>query len=158
MLSNIRFSNYYQTSYQKKARRSAWSKCLLPLTLFSALALLSACQSQSQEEQVSEVAHERWQALIKGDFEAAYPYYTQAYRDTTPFEHFRHSVRGVGMWSDAEVLAVECETAEKRCEAKLKISVVTKMRGLDKPLKTSTVLDETWVYEGRFQGWKFVKK
>lgn len=158
MLSNIRFSKHYQRFYQKKARRGLWLKCLLPLTLLSALALLSACQSQSEEEQVSKVAYERWQALIKGDFEAAYPYYTKAYRETTPFEHFKHNVRGVGMWNDAEVLAVVCETSEKRCEAKLKISVVTKMRGLDKPLKTSTVLDETWVYEGRFQGWKFVKK
>lgn len=165
MLSTTHCSQYYQKytysyyKYKKKSvRLGVGLKILLVTALLFALSFLSACQSQNAEEQVAEAAQARWQALIQGDFESAYPYYTKAYQETTPFEHFKHSVRGVGMWNDADVLSVSCETAEKQCQAKLEISVVTKMRGLDKPFKTRTILEETWVYEGLFKGWKFVKK
>lgn len=165
MLSSTCFSQYYQKYsytyykyYKKKVRFGIGLKILLAIALLTALSFLSACQSQSAEEQVAEAAQARWQALIQGDFATAYPYYSQAFQETTPLEHFKHSIRGVGMWNDAKVLAVNCETAAKQCQAKLEISVVTKMRGLDKPLKTSTILEEVWVYEGRFKGWKFVKK
>ncbi|MGV6809863.1 MAG: hypothetical protein ACWA5U_08305 [bacterium] len=167
MLSTPHFSQYYQKytytyyKYKKRPIRFRFGrglKILLVTALLIALSFLSACQSQHAEKQVTEAAQARWQALIQGDFKRAYPYYTTAYQETTPFDHFKHSIRGVGMWNAADVLSVSCEAPEKQCQAKLEISVVSKMRGLDKPLKTSTILEETWRYEGFFKGWKFVKK
>lgn len=132
------------------------------VTCLSAILLglfMTACTGGKATEQlIEERANERWQALIKGDLKTAYTYYSKAFRETTPYKHFEHRVRGVGLWSHAAVKSVECNEAEKRCKVWMDVAVVTKMRGLDKPIETSTLLEETWIQEGVMGNWYFIKR
>jgi hypothetical protein len=128
------------------------------LMLILACGFLWACEEQTPEQQVTQAANERWQSLIQGDFDAAYKHYTKAYKKTVSLDHFKNRIRGVGLWSAANVTNVNCDAIGKQCTASVEVTVAVKMRGLDKPTKTSTTLKETWVNEGGFSGWKYVKK
>lgn len=128
------------------------------LMLLFMCGFLLACEEKTPEQQVTQAANERWQALIQGDFGKAYKHYTKAYKQTTSLDHFKNRIRGVGLWTGADVTRVKCDDAGKQCTASVEVTVAVKMRGLDKPTETSTVLKEVWVNEGGFSGWKYVKK
>lgn len=128
------------------------------LMLILTCSFLWACEEKTPEQQVTQAANERWQSLIQGDFETAYKHYTKAYKKTVSLDHFQNRIRGVGLWSAANVTKVNCDDVGKQCTASVEVTVAVKMRGLDKPTETSTILKETWVNEGGFSGWKYVKK
>jgi len=124
---------------------------ILPLCL-----TLTACGSG--EVAVKEAAQLRWNALINGDLGAAYQYYTDAFRETVPLQLFRKQTTGVGLWNKAQVASVKCDESGKRCDAEVKVTVAMKMRGLPKPVETSDTVHETWVKEGVFSDWRYIKK
>lgn len=117
---------------------------------------LTACGSG--ETAVKEAAQQRWNALIEGDFQQAYQHYTDAFKETVPLKHFRNQVQGVGLWNKAQVESVNCEASGKQCDAEVKVTVAMKMRGLPKPVETSDVVRETWIKQGVFSDWRYVKK
>lgn len=118
--------------------------------------MLTACVSG--ETTVKQAAQQRWNALLAGDLQQAYQYYTDAFKQTVPYEHFRNSVQGVGLWSKAQVQKVSCDTSGDKCNAEVEVTVAMKMRGLPKPVETSDVIHETWTKEGSFSDWRYVKK
>lgn len=113
-----------------------------------AVALLAGCASvmapTAPEARVTERATQRWQAMIKGDYEKAYNLTTPSYRAVTSFTRFRAGFGGGG-WQSAEVASVNCE-AEK-CVVQVKI-------GINPVLSTRfgatiiTHIEETWLLEG----------
>ena len=107
---------------------------------------------------VKEAAQQRWNALIAGDLQAAYQHYTDAFKETVPYKRFRSQTKGVGLWNKAQVDTIDCDESGKRCHAKVEVTVAMKMRGLPKPVETSDVIHETWVREGVFSDWRYVKK
>lgn len=119
--------------------------------------LLSACASAppaTPEEQIRQRAQERWQALIKGDFERAYTYLSPASRAVVPYERYRGSIGGAVVWKGAEVVDVRCETLEK-CIAKVK--VLTEPVIFRQRFGTiETHLDETWLLD-KGQWWFLFK-
>ena len=123
---------------------------LIPLCLS-----LTACSSG--ENAVRLAAQQRWDALINGNLQAAYEFYTDAFKQTVPLEHFRNKVQGVGLWSKAKVQGVSCEDTGKRCRAEVEVTVAMKMRGLPKPVETSDVVHETWIKEGVLSDWRYIK-
>lgn len=142
---------------KKSRRKSRVTPVPAFLTVVLAGMLMVACSGDKSPEQlVKERSEAKWQALIQGDLKAAYPLYSEAFRDTTPFKHFEHRIRGVGLWSKVSVKSVECRS-EEQCLALVDVAVVTKMRGLDEPLESSTIIEETWVKEGVLGRWYFVK-
>lgn len=129
------------------------SKRLLAALLVTAA--LTGCGSP--EAVVSDYAAKRWEALIKGDTEQAYQYYSDAFKATTTLEVFKHKAQGIGLWNKATVKKVTCDTAVKRCQVEVEVTVAMKMRGLNQPLETSDVVQETWVKQGWFSDWRYVK-
>lgn len=121
-----------------------------------AASLLSACGSA--ESVLTEYAANRWNALIQGNMEQAYEYYTDAFKATTPLETFRRKVHGTGLWSKARVQKVQCDDAGTRCKVEVEVTVAMKMRGLNKPLESNDVVQETWVKEGLLSDWRYVKE
>lgn len=121
-----------------------------------AAALLTGCTSA--ESVLSNYAEERWKAMIRGNTDAAYQYYTDAFKETTPLEVFRNQVRGTGLWSRAKVRDVTCEQSGKRCQVDVEVTVSMKMRGLGKPVETSDIIREVWVKDGWFSDWRYVKQ
>ncbi len=122
-----------------------------------ALAVLGAC-NLSTDGAVAERAQKRWDALIVGDTEQAYGYYTAAFQQTTPYDHFKNQVHGTGLWSKAKVAKVECDSAGKRCKVDVDVTVTMKMRGLSDPVDTTDRVSESWVKEGWFSDWRYVKQ
>ncbi|QLQ30389.1 MAG: hypothetical protein HZT40_00785 [Candidatus Thiothrix singaporensis] len=127
-------------------------------TLWALLAgsLLTGCGSA--ESVLTEYATNRWNALIQGDLAQAYQYYTDAFKATTPLDVFKHKVHGTGLWNKAKVDKVQCEEPGKRCQVDVEVTVSMKMRGLSKPMETSDVVHETWVKDGWFSDWRYVKE
>jgi hypothetical protein len=118
--------------------------------------LLAACSSA--ESVLTEYAQQRWDAVIKGDLEQAYEYYTDAFKATTTPAVFRRKVLGTGLWNKAQVQKVQCEASGKRCQVDVEVTVSMKMRGLSKPVETTDLVHETWVKDGWFSDWRYVKQ
>jgi hypothetical protein len=126
------------------------------LIVLLAASLLAACSSA--ESVLHEAAGKRWDALIKGDMEQAYGYYTDAFKQTTPLDMFKNKVHGTGLWIKAQVKQIQCEKSGKRCKVDVEVTVSMKMRGLSKPMETTDVVREVWVKEGWFSDWRYVKE
>ena len=62
---------------------------------------------KSIEDQVRERATKRWEALIRGDLDTAYSYFSRATKQTYPIELYRTRMRP-GMWREVKVESVKC--------------------------------------------------
>ncbi|HRJ53779.1 MAG TPA: hypothetical protein PLE99_13515 [Candidatus Thiothrix moscowensis] len=120
--------------------------------------LLAGCGGMTAEKDVAEAAQKRWEYLIAGNLEQAYHYYTDAFKQATPYEHFRNNVRGTGLWNRATVETVKCDDSASRCTVTLDVTVSMKMRGLSKPVESSDRVAEVWVKEGWFSDWRYIKE
>lgn len=81
----------------------------------------------------------RWEALIKGDYDAAYAYLSPASRSETPLDVYRNKMTLV-RYRDAKVNAVECEP--EVCKVSLTITYdYKKFKGVQTPQ------EERWVVE-----------
>ena len=117
--------------------------------------LVTGCDSS--EVALKQAAQARWDALVKGNLDAAYTYYTDAFKQTTSLDIFKNQTRGVDLWSGADVKTVQCESSGKRCLVDVDVSVAMRMRGLVEPVVTTDVVKETWVKEGWFSDWRYIK-
>lgn len=115
--------------------------------------LLTACGSG--ENVLGKAAEGRWNALISGDMQAAYQYYTKAFQETTPLDMFKHKVHS-GLWKKAEVTKVTCTEPGKRCDVDVEVTAAIRMRGLKEPMESSATLHEVWVKDGWFSDWRYV--
>ena len=121
--------------------------------------ILASCNITGKPDTiVSDYAQKRWDALIAGNLQTAYQYYTDAYKKSVPYEHFSHKVKGVGLWSKAKVQRVSCNEQATSCEAEIKVTVAMRMRGLDKPLETSDTVKETWRKKDIFSDWQYISE
>ena len=118
--------------------------------------LLAGCGMQ-HEKVVAESAQKRWEYMISGELDKAYHYYTDAFKQSMPYKNFRSTVRGTGLWNRAKVEEVTCDEDKQRCYVRVAVTVSMKMRGLPKPLETTDHLTETWVKEGWFSDWRYIK-
>ena len=114
-------------------------------------ALLAACsttapRSENPEQLLGKRAEERWGALIAGDWEKAYAYFTPGYRDVNAYEGYRLSMvnRQIN-WTAARAKGVECES-EAKCLVKIDIdySLIGGMQGVGKVSSTRNAT-ETWL-------------
>ena len=136
-------------------QRTRWAA--LCATLGVALTL-SACASlgggSNPQQQVSQRATERWQALVKGEISRAYSYNTPGFRAVVTPDSYRYRFGSAVNWVGAEVIRVTCPDADK-CTALLRIDfkpVLSRPGGA--PI--STHIDETWLLENG-QWWFFQK-
>ena len=101
------------------------------------------------EDQVKERAAKRWEALIRGDLNGAYAYFSRATRDTYPIELYRVKMQP-GKWREARVDSVKC--SDGVCEV---IVVVTfdhnRLKGIITPVTERWIVQDglAWyVYNG----------
>jgi hypothetical protein len=100
------------------------------------------------EAVVKERSQARWDALVNGNFEAAYGYLSPGSRAVQSQADYVTSL-GKGFWKSAKVDKVMCQS-EQACDVELTIEY--EFRGH----RTKTPLRETWVREG--SEWWYVKK
>ncbi|MDX1626139.1 MAG: hypothetical protein R3323_06465 [Wenzhouxiangellaceae bacterium] len=125
---------------------------LLPFAALAAAALIAGCaEERPAAEIVTERAQQRWDALVEGDWQAAYAFYAPGYRQTTSAEDFGQDMRTRSVrWTGAEVESAECE--ETRCEVRTLVtyevpSAPAQMSGMG----NTRPVDETWIrVDGRW--------
>jgi hypothetical protein len=101
--------------------------------------------SRPDAEVVKERAQARWNALVRGDFTAAYGYLSPVGRSSVKAEDYVASLRK-GFWKSATVDRVECPSSTL-CEAHLTIEYQHMGRSIKTPLKESWLKDgTTWWY------------
>jgi hypothetical protein len=113
---------------------------LVATFLLSALAACGTLDLRDDEVVVKERAQARWDALVKGDFRAAYDYLSPGSRGVLTPEAYAGSLR-TGFWRTAKVDSVTCATKDN-CEAHVTIEYEYQGR------RTKTPLTETWIREG----------
>jgi hypothetical protein len=94
---------------------------------------------KAPEEAVKERAQARWDALVRGDFKAAYAFLSPGSRAVEPEADYVSSLRR-NFWKSARVETVTC--TEQRCEVGASIEYELQGR------RTTTPLRETWIREG----------
>ena len=113
--------------------------------------LLSGCAGispRTPESIVKERAQARWDALVKGDFNAAYGYLSPGSRSITTATDYASGLRR-GFWKSAVVDKVECGTPQS-CDASATIEY--EFMGM----RTKTPLRETWIRDG--SEWWYLQK
>ncbi|MGA8034202.1 MAG: hypothetical protein WCB48_17585 [Casimicrobiaceae bacterium] len=103
-----------------------------------------------KREAVAARAQGRWDALIKGDLNAAYAYLSPATRATTPLDVYKAKHK-VGLYRKIKVDSVDCESAV--CTVKLTLTYDYKRRfkGIETPLVENWVIEDgqAWLVEAK---------
>ena len=147
----------YRLCHESKGARRGKTRVQLPLAaglgraLGLAVALaglaVAACASisvdsapEAKQKYVAERALARWQALMKGDLDAAYAFLSPASKKATPLATYARSIRP-GMWRNAKVDKVDCEA--ELCKVQLAITYDAKMmKGITTPIWESWVIED----------------
>ena len=103
---------------------------------------------RSDDAIVKERAQARWNALVKGDTNAAYGYMSPGSRSVMTAADYANSIR-VGFWKSAVVEKVECGSAQS-CDVSATIEYEFMGR------RTKTPLRETWIRDGK--EWWYLQK
>ena len=110
---------------------------------------VAVANSASIEDQVRERATKRWEALIRGDLDGAYGFFSRATRETYSLELYKVKMRP-GMWRESKVESVKCE--ESVCEVVVMITVDhNRIRGMITPVTERWIVQDgvAWyVYNG----------
>ncbi|MGK7295440.1 MAG: hypothetical protein ACNS61_06360 [Candidatus Wenzhouxiangella sp. M2_3B_020] len=88
-----------------------------------AATVLVACGGESRppEEAVPERAQARWDAIVEGDYETAWSYYTPGYRERVSAGEFAADMGGRPFeYQGAEIGPVDC--TQERCELRVAVS------------------------------------
>jgi len=116
-----------------------WGSLLTVLTVL----LLAGCavNPASQEQKIVDRAQARWDAIIAGDHESAYAYYSPGYRSATSVIDFAVEMRTrrVG-YTSAKYVSHEC--GEARCTIKFLVGF-----RVPAPIPGMTVFDSTQLIE-----------
>ena len=119
---------------RKERMSSRWA---LAVTAVVIAACAAPGLGRPDKEIVAERAQERWDALVKSDFDRAYGYISPAGRELVNSEAYASSLKR-GFWTGAKIDNVECPTPDY-CEAD--VTIEYQHRGL----KMKTPLREKWV-------------
>jgi hypothetical protein len=103
---------------------------------------------RTPEATVKERAQARWDALVKGDFNAAYGYMSPGSRSVTSAADYASTLRR-GFWKSAVVEKVQCGSAQS-CDAA--VTIEYEFMGV----RTKTPLRETWIRDG--SEWWYLQK
>jgi hypothetical protein len=128
--------------------RSPLLRIFATATATAAAALLVACTSiggaKTAEEAVKLRSQERWNALIKREWSAAYQFHTPAYRELVSLDRYSSQFTAPVRWEGASPVSSVCE--EKRCTVRVEVSfqlTLPQHRGS----RSKSFLEETWVLE-----------
>ena len=152
----------HKMSNLKSATRQRLGKPGLLLALMTAGVFLSACAGKaplpdSPGDLVVERAQDRWEALLAGDFETAYAFYSPGYRSTTSMVDLAFEIRSRRVrWTTAEYREHSCLKASCTVKFDVGFRVIKPVPGLDK-WESSDLLTENWVKTDG-QWWYLPKK
>ena len=105
--------------------------------------------AKTVEDQVKERAAKRWEALIGGDLDAAYGFFSKATKNTYPLELYRVKMRP-GIWREARVDTVKC--SDEICDVTVILTIDhARIKGVVTPVAERWIIQDgqAWyVYNG----------
>jgi hypothetical protein len=111
--------------------------------------MLAGCAStlrDSRAEAIPERAQARWDALISGDYAAAYAFTTPGYRSSNSLTDFEIEVRSRRIqYIGAEYREHRCEDAVCTVKISVDYRVVRPVTGVPE-WKSSSVVEDRWIY------------
>ena len=109
-------------------------------------ALISSCATTKPSgTDIKARAQARWDALLAGDFDTAYGFYSPGYRSSTSRVDFEIEIRSHRIrWISAEVLEPSCEADVCTMETRIGYSVAGAVPGVPE-WKSVKHLNERWV-------------
>lgn len=96
------------------------------------------------EDAVRARAQQRWDWLVKGQYEEAYSYTTPAFKGLNTAQSYRNRFGTGASWTGARVQSVDCAATE-RCTVQVAVDTRVVARGFRDPITTTVV--ETWLLE-----------
>jgi len=95
---------------------------------------------EAKQKFVADRAEARWQALMKGDVDAAYAFLSPASKTATPLASYAKAIKP-GMWRQAKVDKVNCEA--EVCKVQLSVTYDNRMmKGITTPIWESWVIEQ----------------
>lgn len=121
-------------------------KMIVRFACVGALALLGAgCATVSNlppEQEVTQLANQRWAMLVQGDWSSAYKQLVPSYREVRDLRQYRNGFAGSVRWVRGEVVSAQCEV--DKCQ--LRVKLTTEVPLARRPGDTlDTYFDETWL-------------
>lgn len=108
-----------------------------------------ASTAKTLEDRVKERAAKRWEALIGGDLDTAYGFFSKATKNTYPLELYRVKMRP-GLWREARVDTVKC--TDEICDVTVILTIDhARIRGIVTPVAERWIIQDgqAWyVYNG----------
>jgi hypothetical protein len=121
-------------------RGSGLVAALAGLAVAACASISADSAPEAKQKVVSERAVARWQALIKGDVDAAYAFLSPASKKATPLTAYASSIKP-GMWRQIKVDKVDC--AAEVCKAQLSLTYDAKMmKGITTPIWESWIIED----------------
>jgi hypothetical protein len=123
---------------------------LIALLVASSASWLAGCavggttDGRPAEQIVLERAQARWNALLAGNWAAAYKFSTPGYRAVVSEQTYGNQFRGPLQWHSAKASKAECE--ERRCLVYVRVEFTLFAPG-QMGKRGQTDLEETWVFE-----------
>jgi hypothetical protein len=121
--------------------------------------LLTACATAPEDtgNSIAERAQDRWDALLAGEYEKAYAFYSPGYRSTTSvFDLALRTKSQRVQWVSAEYKDHSCDDSVCTVNVLVGFKIVKPVKGM-KVWESSSLVDEQWVKtEG--QWWYLPKK
>jgi hypothetical protein len=128
----------------------------LCVTIVSAFVLVAcatttreASTAKTLEDRVKERAAKRWEALIDGDLDTAYGFFSKATKNTYPLELYRVKMRP-GLWREARVDTVKC--SDEICDVTVILTIDhARIKGIVTPVAERWIIQDgqAWyVYNG----------
>ena len=110
------------------------------------ISLVSACASTpSKGTDINQLAQARWDAVLAGDWDTAYGYYSPGYRSSKSRVDFEIAMRLRRVqWTSAEVQESSCTTDTCTVDTKLGFQIASPVPGVSN-WKNTTVVAERWV-------------
>ena len=127
---------------------------LSAMLVFTGCAQLSTMTAKTPEERVLERSQTRLDALLSGDFEAAYVFSSPGYRAQKDLRRFRADFAGAGMWTSGKATSVDCEA--KRCTVLAHISYRPPVGLVGRPSNIASMQQMPTVTRGFQERWVFV--
>jgi len=116
------------------------------LIIVAAIAVLAACSdNRTPEEIVADRAQARWDAMVEGDFEKVWEFFSPGFRDQSSRSVFAVDyARRPMRWDSARVVSVDCQ--DRRCETETEVSyTVTGGPGTLAGMQNTRSVDNVWI-------------
>jgi|SRR5208282_5883118 len=116
------------------------SVALVGLAVAACASITVDSAPEVKQKVVAERAQARWQALMKGDLDAAYAFLSPASKKATPLMAYAQTMKP-GMWRDVKVDKVSCEA--ELCKVQLAVTYDAKMmKGITTPIWESWIIED----------------